>query len=142
MWSDLPTTMVATDTTNIYSTATTIGARTRPSSTLPPPHLSFLHRAPEEEAPHSRVVARTRPTHPACPPVGYLGAWTVFGAFFIIFIIIIYLFVCFIILIIPRALKCVYSNNIRSCVCVWCSRRVISSKIESELNVGVLTGRA
>lgn len=84
----------ATDTTNIYSTATTIGARTRPGST-PPPHLSLLHRAPEEEAPHSRVVARTRPTHPACPPFGHLGAWTVFGAFFLLFLLLlfIYLFV-------------------------------------------------
>lgn len=93
MWSDLPTMMAATDTTNIYSTATTIGARTRLASTLPPPHLFFLHRAPVEEAPHSRVVARTRPTHPACPLVGYLGAWTVFGVVFYYFYYY-YLFIC------------------------------------------------
>lgn len=95
MWSDLPTTTaVGTDTTNIYSTATTIGARTRPGLTPPPPHLSLLHRAPEEEAPHSRVVARTRPTHPACPPVGHLGAWTVFGAIFFYFFYYYHLFIC------------------------------------------------
>lgn len=51
----------------------------------PPPHLSLLRRAREEEAPHSRVVARTRPTHPACPPVGHLGAWTVFRVFLFIY---------------------------------------------------------
>lgn len=60
-----------------------------PSLPSPPPqssHLSVLRRAREEEVPHSRVVARTRPTHPACPPIGRLGAWTVFGGVYFFFI--------------------------------------------------------